>query len=418
MTERPFRPTASALAALTVALAASSAALAAGAKARITRVDGSVVEASSIRVDRGSPDLAARAADREVKLPLDSIVAIQFPARPRKDAGDPGALTLEFLNGDVVSGLPAGGEAEAIEVVSALLGRKRFSVDILKRLLVPSNLDRRDRPSHFARAGNEDVAWVKVSRGRDVVTGTLARFGRDRLSIDTGPPLGTVSFSYAELVALTLVVTSPPPEAKDERVKAVIFGADGSRLTGTLRSISEEGADLEWALGGEFRVPLDRIESIGFESPRFDYVSDLDPFRAVEYPYVGDLGDVLFHWQRDRSVDGNRISLADAIYPKGLGVHSYCELVYDLGGRYSLFSSDLGIDDEVRGIEARGSVVFRVIVDGAVAFESPVVRGGDPVLRIPAIDLKGKRELKLVVDFADSSDAGDRADWAGAFLAR
>jgi hypothetical protein len=383
----------------------------------VTRIDGAVLDGESVRLDRGAKALAVRTAGGgDESVPLDAVVALQFADRAAKDATDAGALSLEFTNGDIVFGVPSGGSAESIETVSPLLGRRTFSIDLLSRVLVPANLERRDRPEHFATAGGEDTAWVKVSRGRDVVTGTVEKFDRDRLVIDTGKTLGQMAFTYSELVALALVVTGEPKPVGDSH--AIVFGADGSRLTGSLRAIGPDGVDVEWALGGEFRVPSRRVESIGFVSPKFSYLSDLEPVRVVEYPYVGDASDVLFRFQRDRSVDGNRLSLGDSTYSKGLGVHSYCELVYDLAGAYSRFSSDAGIDDEVRAIEARGSVVFRVIVDGTVAWESPVVRGGDKPLRVPTVDLRGKRELRLVVDFADESDSGDRADWAGAFLAR
>lgn len=420
-TIRPFLTRAARIALATaLCLAPSGAAAAPGAPplVRVTRIDGSVLDAEAVRLDRGAKALAVRlAAGREEQVPLDTVVSLQFAGRSTaKEAAEPGTLSLEFTNGDVVFGQPTGGNGETIETISPLLGKKAFSIELLSRVLVAGNLDRRDRPEHFARTGNEDTAWVKVSRGRDVVTGTLEKFDKEKVVIDTGKTLGQMAFDWSELVALALVVTDPPKPKSDFR--AIVFGADGSRLEGELREISADGVDLEWTLGGEFRLPARRVESIGFVSPKFAYLSDLAPVRVVEYPYVGDASDVLFPFQRDRSVDGNRISIGDSGYSKGLGVHSYCELVYDLGGSFARFASDVGIDDEVRAIEARGSVVFRVIVDGAVAWESPVLRGGEKAVRVPAVDLRGKRELRLVVDFADESDSGDRADWAGAFLAR
>jgi len=409
--------------AATLGLAAPARAQEAGAppgppKVRLTKIDGTVLAGESARLERGATAVALRTtAGKDESIPLDAIVSLQFFDRSvSKETPDPTTLSLEFTNGDVVHGVPTGGGAEAIETVSPLLGKRTFPIERLSRVLVPANLERRDRPEHFARTGNEDTAWVKVSRGRDVVTGTLEKFEKDRLTLDTGKTLGQLQFSYSELVALALVVTDPPKAASDFR--AIVFGSDGSRLTGALRAIGPDGVDVDWALGGEFKIPAKRVDSIGFSNPKFSYVSDLEPVRVVEYPYVGDASDVLFHYQRDRSADGNRLSLGEAAYAKGLGVHSYCELVYDLAGAYSRFSADVGVDDEVRAIEARGSVVFRVIVDGTVAWESGVVRGGDAPIRVPAVDVKGKRELKLVVDFADETDAGDRADWAGAFLAR
>ncbi len=67
-------------------------------------------------------------------------------------------------------------------------------------------------------------------------------------------------------------------------------------------------------------------------------------------------------------------------------------------------------------LPARGSVRFRVLVDGTERWSSPVLRGGDPPLDLPPIDLAGAEELELVVDDAGDGFAGDRADWLGLYL--
>jgi len=55
--------------------------------------------------------------------------------------------------------------------------------------------------------------------------------------------------------------------------------------------------------------------------------------------------------------DGRIITINGSQYQKGLGVHAYSEVVYDIGGQFSTFISDIGVDDEVGN---RGSVIFQV----------------------------------------------------------
>src|SRR5438477_10686392 len=45
--------------------------------------------------------------------------------------------------------------------------------------------------------------------------------------------------------------------------------------------------------------------------------------------------------------DGKTLTLNGATYPKGLGVHADSDIKYNLGGNYSTFISDVGVDDEV-----------------------------------------------------------------------
>ena len=78
------------------------------------------------------------------------------------------------------------------------------------------------------------------------------------------------------------------------------------------------------------------------------------------------------------------------------------------------FQAELGIDDSTAG---RGSVQFRVLVDGQEKFISPTIRGGQPPVPV-SVDVAGAKKLELVVDYADRADVLDHADWLNARLTR
>lgn len=110
--------------------------------------------------------------------------------------------------------------------------------------------------------------------------------------------------------------------------------------------------------------------------------------------------------------DGRIITINGSQYQKGLGVHAYSEVVYDIGGQFSTFISDIGVDDEVGN---RGSVIFQVWGDGAKLWESGIVTGAsDPETVV--VDVAGINTLKLVVTDGYDGDAYDHANWAGARL--
>jgi hypothetical protein len=56
-------------------------------------------------------------------------------------------------------------------------------------------------------------------------------------------------------------------------------------------------------------------------------------------------------------------------------------------------------------------VKFQVFVDGALRWDSGLIRGGEAALAMPRIDLRTAKELALVVDAAEDSFVADRADW-------
>ena len=130
--------------------------------------------------------------------------------------------------------------------------------------------------------------------------------------------------------------------------------------------------------------------------------------------------DLVWHYRRDRSVDGNPLCLRGRVYRKGLGVHSRCELTYDLGGAYRRFLSDVGIDKEEKGkdeLREDGNVDVKVLVDGKMLFERKGLTARDGPVPID-IDLTGAKRLTLLVDFGDKLDICDHADWAAARLIR
>ncbi|WP_197355998.1 NPCBM/NEW2 domain-containing protein, partial [Streptomyces clavuligerus] len=123
--------------------------------------------------------------------------------------------------------------------------------------------------------------------------------------------------------------------------------------------------------------------------------------------------------ERDRSNgeqapgDGRPLTVGGTAYARGLGVHAPSTIGYHLGGACRSLTVDVGVDDEMT---AGGSVVFRVLRDGAVAADSGLRTASDPPLRLTA-DLTGARELRLVVTDGGDGFRWDHADWAEPTLA-
>jgi len=112
--------------------------------------------------------------------------------------------------------------------------------------------------------------------------------------------------------------------------------------------------------------------------------------------------------------DGKMLSLHGHQYPKGLGVASGSLILYRLGKACTGFSADVGIDDETAG---RGSVDFQVWTDDdpKPLFDSLVVTAATATQHV-AVDLTGKKRLRLRVTGAGDGPTWDHADWAGATI--
>ncbi len=125
-----------------------------------------------------------------------------------------------------------------------------------------------------------------------------------------------------------------------------------------------------------------------------------------------DIGKASIGWgtvQRNESVGGNPLRLAGVEYERGMGTHADSTLHVQLDGRTTRFTALVGVDDEAAN---PASVRFRVIGDGAVLFDSGVMR---PTERLKIdVDTTGIRQMTLHVDDAGDGDSWDHADWAKA----
>ncbi|MGI9069861.1 MAG: NPCBM/NEW2 domain-containing protein [Bryobacteraceae bacterium] len=138
------------------------------------------------------------------------------------------------------------------------------------------------------------------------------------------------------------------------------------------------------------------------------YLSDRTPLSAINGwgPVEKDMSN-----GEQFAGDGRTISLRGKTFQKGLGVHAFSDVKYDLAGRCTSFSAVVGVDDEV----SYGSVVFQVWGDGVKLYDTGIVTRSGAAKSL-TVNIIGNKELELVV--ADDGDglSYDHADWANAQL--
>jgi len=110
--------------------------------------------------------------------------------------------------------------------------------------------------------------------------------------------------------------------------------------------------------------------------------------------------------------DGHPITLNGVVYPKGFGTNAYSDIQFALGGGYSTFTSDIGVDDEEGTL---GTVNFQVWTDGVLRYDSGVMTNGSATKTV-SISVTGVNFLNLTVTDGGDGNWYDHADWAGARL--
>jgi hypothetical protein len=104
------------------------------------------------------------------------------------------------------------------------------------------------------------------------------------------------------------------------------------------------------------------------------------------------------------------LRILDKSYAKGLGHHANGSITVLLGGEFSAFDAEVGIQP-CDG----GSVIFRVYVDGSRRFDSGLLRSTNTACTLH-VDLSGAQELRLEASDGGDGISCDMANWADARL--
>jgi hypothetical protein len=138
-------------------------------------------------------------------------------------------------------------------------------------------------------------------------------------------------------------------------------------------------------------------------------LSDLTPVAVDEEPVVA----YPRAWQRDRSVAGGPLTVGGQTFTKGIGVQAYSRLTFEAGAKFDVFTATIGIDDATAG---RGDCLFVVLGDDQELFRKRMKATDAPSdLRV---DIRGVKNVSLVVEPGEDLDLGDHADWCDACLIR
>ncbi len=187
--------------------------------------------------------------------------------------------------------------------------------------------------------------------------------------------------------------------------------ADGSSLWGDVQSLKEDTLLFKPLAADEIKVPWKSVLGITVRSDRMVFLSDLKPTDVEEETILTKPRS----WRKDLNVSGKPLVVASKSYRKGIGVASRSRLVFSPGGKYETFAAVLGIDDETNG---RGDCEFVILGDGRELMREHITGSQKPRGKAVQVDVKGVRELTLLVEPGRDLDLADHANWCDARFLR
>lgn len=329
-----------------------------------------------------------------VEVPLDRFLELQRNDPP---AAEKRGLALHLVGGGVLVGTPVRVEGDTVIWSTASVG------DLPASLRRAVGISRAGQPlPRSGDASNQDR--VQLLNG-DIIEGILADASAEELTLQIvgGDPIPVPLDSVASVVFAA--------GAREEPSRTPGFQvclADGSTVRAQRLSLAD--GQLEFAIADESRrVPLDAVWSIEQVNGPVTWLSDLPPVENVQRPFMGEPVPAHFN----ETLAGHPIQIAGQSFGKGIAVHSYSRLVYDVSEGFRTFRTRYAIE----GPADKADVTVRILVDGKLAHEQANVTAG-AISPVHTIDLAGAKQLTLEVDYGQTYDVQDRLIWLEPALLR
>ncbi len=196
--------------------------------------------------------------------------------------------------------------------------------------------------------------------------------------------------------------------------------ADGTRLPVVMLQVRGPAIRVNTVSGVEVSIPLDTLQSADYSHDKLVYLSDLKPaFQKwsprIDLPSSAQLIRQHGLPRRDQSFNGSTLSLVwphpktgilggeRKNFEKGLALRSRTVMRYRIPKDMTRFITIAGIDPET---SAEGHVTLELFADKRSLWQGEIVGGAEPTEI--NVELGTARELRIVVDFGENLDYGDR----------
>src|SRR5262245_33380586 len=320
---------------------------------------------------------------------------------------------LITADGDRLPGVVNGGDAKVIQFRPAISDDDwPIPIETVAAIwLAAPPADTPANPAAYTWLAGTPPRDVLLFRNGDVSRGVLGGF------TDTGvkftPEGGTAR--EVPLKHLTAIGFNPRfvRSRKPKEAFAHLVLTDGTRLDVTEPNVKDNTIVAKAVCGPTVAVPLSRLVSLEVLQGSAVYLSDLEAKKAETTGFLGDG----WKWTADRTVRGQPLRLltkdAESTFDKGLGTHPKTILTYDLGGKFTRFEALVGLD---AATGKRGCADVRIRVDGKEV-NLPALKSLAAGRAVPVrVDVRGAKELVLVVDFGPTGDVQADVNWADARL--
>ena len=394
-------------AAFATAAAATAAAAAPAHKWRVETADARIVvgqlEAISaekivVRTDNGPRELA-----------IADVVEFSAGDQPDDIMDIPGQAVLQTAQSDTLAVRDVSYDGKKLLAAGGVVGRIEIPADAARAILLPAvsrtaaEMLKAYEKMQFAPAAGDRLIVTRSGAPDLAVDGVLDKIDADKVTFRWKDESRTIARGSVPIIMLAAVASKP------DAAVGTLIARDSSRIR--FRSLTLQAGKLAIDSPAMGRITMSLADAVvvRLSSLRVVRLSALKPSAEKEYGFF----ETTFRHRVDKSVGGKPLRLGGRQYATGLGLHSFCELTYNLDAGFTTFVAVVGIDDEAR---PHGDAAVTFLADGKPLGQSLHVTGQAEPQPV-RLDVRGVKQLLIRVDFGpDGLGVGDHVDLAGARL--
>ncbi|MFL5241158.1 MAG: NPCBM/NEW2 domain-containing protein [Gemmataceae bacterium] len=200
------------------------------------------------------------------------------------------------------------------------------------------------------------------------------------------------------------------PDAKPPLFK--LTDTLGNALLVSSASFADKSLNATTPSGAKIAVSLPQIIKLDYSKGKLTYLSDFGPDKTkIVHDSTFGVFEPVY---RDMNLNHKAIKLGRKSYPKGLAIHAYTEITFDLEGEYREFKATIGIDDDVAARD--DGTIVKIVGDGKELLSTTVTSKDKPQEK--ALNVKDVQKLTIIVASPNAIDMSRHVDLADAKVSK
>ncbi len=353
-------------------------------------------------------EIVFQAKDERVTVPIRDVLDIELPASAAPQQSR--YHDIELNDGSLLHCAQLAFKGNQIE--AKLVGGLELKIPLAAVSYVLKDANdakvREEWQGILAKRGKSDLLAVKDAEGKpNAFEGTLGEADAKGETIEFETAGGAKRRPALERVQAMSFLRKAEVNAAPVVCKVRDNGQ--GLLMAARVELTPNGFTVTTVSGIKAELPRAAVARLDYSKGKITFLSDLEPVKVTERSSVG----LVDHYRRDKNLEEAPLKVAKETFAKGLSLHAYTELVYDIGGEYKEFKAVLGVDPTVGG---DSHVKVTIEGDGRELFAGEVRRRDPP--KTLTVDVKNVKQIRIVVASTGLLDLGDHVNLADAKVSK